>query len=151
MYQGWQGALSSRYRSELIVFETLATINEENRDLPWECSCAKNKQPRVHVVRGKSLYNGSTVWLLWKCYLKAKCWIFTYTCIRPFVKGCLWLQCDQILRILNESLSNGWGFIQCLANFWTCFGKSIMNIGQIWAVVSSQIMKNNTAIWSHWL
>ena len=30
-----------------------------------------------------------------------------------------------------ESLSNGWGFIQCLANFWTYFGKIVMFLGSL--------------------
>ena len=52
-----------------------------------------------------------------------------------------------------DKLSKIWGklfgFILCLAKFWVFF----VNFGQIRAVVtvSSQIMKNNLAIWSHCL
>ena len=47
------------------------------------------------------------------------------------------------LRQIFESVFCVWrNFKPTLAIF--------INLGQIWAAVSSQIMKNNLAIWSHW-
>ena len=37
-----------------------------------------------------------------------------------------------------------------MAKFWINFVNIFMNFGQIWAFVSSQIIKNILAIWSHW-
>ena len=46
-----------------------------------------------------------------------------------------------------ESLSYGWGFIQCLANFWTYFGRIVFSF---WVAFQCCTGPNNVDIWSHW-
>ena len=62
-------------------------------------------------------------------------------------------QCDQIWRNFatwanfNKSWANLWGFLCVWQNFKPTLA-ILVNFGQIWVVVSSQIMKNKIAIWS---
>ena len=66
-------------------------------------------------------------------------------------------QCDQIWQNFatcanfQKSKANFRGYILRLATFKSYFGRFSKNFGQIRTVVSSQIMKNIRAIWSHWL
>ena len=54
---------------------------------------------------------------------------------------------------LGQTFKNLWqtfeGLYSVWKNFEPTFAKMVLTFGQIWAIVSSQIIKNNLAKWSH--
>ena len=65
-------------------------------------------------------------------------------------------QCDQIwvnfatYATFYKSLSNGWGFVQCLEKNFNLLWQNCNVFGLHFNVVHGQILKNNIAIWLHW-